>query len=532
VEIPSVRHLTGLPAVLVLVAMCLAPGCGDEDSPACPDQPIGLVQGFVLGGGKPVGFTLQAMPVDRDDDSRYKTSTDSTGWYSLALPAGAYTLRGSSPGAYYSRDGLVWDRNEADTLIVGEGPIRADFTGGALTVHLMTAPGDTAGSRYSCSANWLDDKPQDSRVPLGGANDFARSAEGVVTFEFPLLVEGTYALECEPSGEPAVWLPPTLDKAAADRVIIEAGQSHVYSAQLPEPAMLTLDVSGSWQTLELTHPEVIVFLPDSTRLVREMMITDAGTGQLSIRAPVSLKLYIEVGGMGRWYGGWTFAEAQLLTLTPGDPPTHITSRQSAILCTLVAPGFGINPEAVYYLYDATGRCLAEDGYRPERYRPAPLPNLVPGTYYLRVQHTDYSEQSWMPQWYDRQDSLVSATPIVVAAEGSVVPVTMNLVEGGSISGRVFKGDGTPYDGPLRVRSSSDSAVDLRVVYTDALTGAYVVTGLADGDYLLAMQFGWSRLCWYPGTLDIQEAEPVRLRDHARLTGVDWQIPPVKMAADR
>jgi hypothetical protein len=522
-------RVLGLPTMLLLIAACLPPGCGDEESPACPDQPLGLIQGFVLGGGKPVGYTVVASPVDNHDQSQYSTRTDSTGWYALTLPAGTYWLGSGARFGYYNSDGYVWDREDADTLIVGQGPVRADLIGGALTVNLAVSA-DTTGSSYFCSVHRLRDESHGWGAPESQASDNAMSAQGTVTFELPLLAAGTYALRCMPHGESPIWLPPTCDIAAADRVVIEAGRSHVYSAQLPEPAVLLMETSGSWQTLNLGKPSVDVYSADSTRL-HQIWLSDAGTGQLSIRAPASLKLYIEVGRLGRWHGGWTFAEAQTLTLTPGDPPMHIVYRESAILCTLVRPGLLVDG-AEYSLYDETGRCLTGPRFQPARPRPAPLPNLLPGTYYLRVQPAGYGPQSWLPQWFDQQDSLATATPIVVSAEGIIVPVTMNLVEGGSISGRVREGDGTPYDGPLRVRSSADNAKDLLVVETDGLTGDYAVTGLPDGDYLLAIQFGWYRLCWYPGTLVIQEAEVVRIRDHARLVDVDWHVPPVTMAGPR
>jgi hypothetical protein len=530
----------GLPAVFLLfaclIAACLVPGCGDEESPVCPDQPIGLIQGFVLGGGKPVSCTLVAWPVDREDASSFQTSTDSTGWYELALPAGAYWLGEGVGGLwgvsswYYSRDGYVWDSGDADTLIVGEWPVRADLIGGALTVSLAM-PADTTEGWHFCRAYQQTGESTGAGSFTFRESATARSAQGTVTFEFPLLAAGTYALECVPHGESPIWLPPTLDVAAADRVIIEAGRSSVYSAQLPEPAVLVLETSGSWQTLNLNEPYVLVYSADSTQ-IDGIGISDAGTGRLSIRAPVSVKLHIEVGGVTRWHGGWTFAEAQTVTLTPGDPPVHIAYRESAILCTLVLPGLDIDHEVKYYLYDETGRCLTQSGLYPEHLRPAPLPNLTPGTYYIGIVPNYHRQQYWMPQWFDQQDSLASATPVVVAAEGIVMPVTMHVVVGGGISGRVREGDGTPYAGPLRVRSSADSGRDLQVVQTDELTGDYSVIGLPDGDYLLAIQFGWSRLCWYPGTMLIQEAEPVRIRNHARLTNVDWQIPPVKMTGGR
>jgi hypothetical protein len=523
-------RVLGLHTMFLLVAVCLAPDCGDEHSPACPQQPLGLIQGFVLGGGKPVDYTVVASPVDYHDQSEYSTHTDSTGWYALALPAGAYLLGRGSISGYYSSDGYVWDRKDADTLVVGEGPIRADLIGGALTV-ILGVSADTTGSSYWCVAFGLKGDSHGSWDHPSRASDRATSVQGAVTFEMPLLAAGTYVLECEPSGESPIWLPPTVDMADADRVIIEAGRSYVYSAQLPAPAVLILETRGSWQTLNLDPPRVDAYSTDSTQL-DGIGISNVGTGQLSIRAPVSLKLHIEIGNVGRWYDGWTFSEAQTLTLTPGDPPLHIAYRESAILCTLVRPGLLVN-RVQYDLYDETGHRLTEDWFQPFRPRPAPLPNLLPGTYYLRVQPDNLlGPQPWLLQWFDQQDSLASATPIVVSAEGIVVPVTMTLVEGGSISGRVREGDGSPYDGPLHVRLRGDSDEDLREVQTDGLTGDYTVIGLPDGDYLVAIQFGWYRLCWYPGTLIMQEAEPVRIRDHARLVDVDWQIPPVVMASQR
>jgi hypothetical protein len=522
-HVPGSSPLTSLRLPLFLAVglallACLPGGCADDEVLTCPDTPVGLIQGYVLGGGRAVAdLDIWAEPAGGDSDGDFRTSTDSTGWYSLTVPAGEYLLYSWDENQiFHSRAGMCFEREQADTLTAGHGAVRADFIGGALTVSVVV-PEDSATS-YTCSVHYLEGA--ESGEYTSAHED---SEQGTVEFQFSLLPAGTYAIACGPQADHEVWLPPTYDINEADRVVVDAASPTTYAAELLQPALLTLDVQGSWQTLDLFEPSAEAFTSDSVRIDR-VYLDAQGTGQFIAHAPLSLRLRVSIGGLARWIGGWTFSEASTFELAPGDSPQQVSYRESAILCTLQGPGPATSFNARYHLYDATGRALTPTfGLHPELERPAPLPNLAPGTYFLRVAPSAEG-QLWCEQWFDQSASLASATAIEIPAEGAVVPVTMHLLEGGKISGRVLEWDGSPYAGSVMVWKNDETNRPYRYVQSDGATGNFRAVGLPDGDYLLASFVGYSRMCWYPGTMSRESAVTIQVRNLGEVDGVNWQIP--------
>ena len=212
-----------------------------------------------------------------------------------------------------------------------------------------------------------------------------------------------------------------------------------------------------------------------------------------------------------------------MTLAPEDPLVTIVHEESAILCTLEGPGFETNHDARFELYDELHRPVSpEQGYSPSQQRPAPLPNLAPGRYYLRVVPVD--RQGWLSQWFDQQDSLSDATPIVVPAQGAVVPVTVHLMEGGRIRGRARWSDGTSFAGQIIVTTLGGQFVARADASSISQNGAYLVIGLPDGEYRLGAYHGWETYFWYPGTWEASSAETIRIEHHGSVEGIDLEIP--------
>jgi len=508
-------------SLLLLLLTAFLGGCIDKESIDCPVTGIGRIEGFVLASGRPVdNVWVRVMPEEGYEAGGYEVRSDSTGWYSLEVPTGRYALKvGLGINLYYRRGGVCHSLAEADQVTVGLRDARADLIAGSMVLD-VALPAGVSPHACDCDAVWWDDEGPDWY-----ANGRRSADEDGLTIEFPFLPPGTYLLRCHSSEGDEFWLPPTRDVGQAARVVVGVQTPVVRSTALPQPASLTVHIQGAWQTLDLRQPRLDIVAADSS-VVAIPYVDREGTARYQTFLPISARLCIRAGGVPNWVGGWSFAEATAFDLMPGDAPREVDYRESAILCTLEGPGTVPVGGARYYLHTVDGRFLA--GCLPERERPAPLPNLSPGTYLLQVR-PERSGQVWCDQWYDQADSPVTATPIEVSAEGIVVPVTMHLYAGGKIGGRVLEADGTAFRGTVYAYRDRfpQSGEDLHPDYgftCDPATGAFELIGLTDGDYFLGAIIGWGQFCWYPGTDDPGSALAVRIANRGEVRGVNWRLP--------
>ena len=503
---------------LVLVSLLAGPlsGCMEKERLICAPSEIGRIEGFVLGGGRPVVHRdVKALPAENAESGYFEATSDSTGWYSIIVPAGRYALTVAAMGGdlYYRSGGVCRERSEADSVTVKNGSARADLLAGSIELNVGVpedfSPGDYTFTAYLCEGGEVDD------VGL------ARAPAGSTTVQFPFLPPGTCVLSCEQRLSGEFWLPPTNDLARAERIDVAVNQPSVRSFTLPQPAELSVTVTGASQTLAL-RSSVTIVTPDSLS-VEYLHMNDQGIASYLAYAPISLRICAQIDDVRRWVGGWTHAEATTFELSPGDPPLRIEFRDSAIVCTLEDPAMSAYFWARYYIYDEHGRLLAD--CVPQRERPAPLPNLVPGAYLLKVVPTRF-DQTWCEQWFDDADSAAAATPIVIAGETSVVPITMHLHKGGTISGQVLKSDGSPLDDEVWIFKDRVPDPTLyphgKSVHTDPATGSFQVIGLTDGDYYLGVVTTYRELCWYPGTRDRAAAVPVHVVGHGDVRGINWR----------
>jgi hypothetical protein len=149
--------------------------------------------------------------------------------------------------------------------------------------------------------------------------------------------------------------------------------------------------------------------------------------------------------------------------------------------------------------------------------------LRPGRYYLRARGDCWFDETWAAQWYDGADSFADATPIEITNEGELVRITMHLVEGGRITGRLLTADGQPAT-RRDVVLHDEAAEPLCSKQTERETGDISFVGLANGDYYLATHLGDGVYWWYDGTDDPDSAQAISIRDYSLVSGVDWTLP--------
>ncbi len=508
---------TGTVVALFTLASLLALSCDECTSPRdCRPEGLGIVQGFVLGGGAPVVSAVELLPLEPEqEENEFSTRSDSTGWYSLTVPVGRYFLRLGFGGYYYSRDGLADDRSSMDTLVVSGQPQRIDLVGSAVRLRVDVPPvlrdrEITAGMKIRNGS------------PLGVGWRSSRSDSGLVReFHLPLILPGPHFMLLDFDSGPVLWLPPTLDPENAGTFEVGESTTATFTLTLPEPAWISGEITGSWQQLSYDRPTVMMFDADST-LLHEERFFSTPRYRFILPLPEAVRLAVVMSDRTQWIGGDDFSSATVYAPGPGEEISGASLVESGITCLLEGPGPLVSHSAELQLCKADGAPVART--RGTHESVFSISNLQPGTYYLYIQNTTW-DQPWYSQWYDGADSLATATPITIAVPGEVVAITAHLREGGQISGRVTRA-GSPAAGVwISLRKTDGSVSESHATRTTTGEGTFAVCGLGDGDYWVgARNTSETGTYWYPGTYDPAQATAIHIENHNAVADVEWQIP--------
>jgi hypothetical protein len=275
------------------------------------------------------------------------------------------------------------------------------------------------------------------------------------------------------------------------------------------------------------RPQVTAFSSDSVSLAKTYV-----DGQcnfvLALYSPTPVRLQVDIQGVTSWMGAENFSDATVYEPEAGRTLVVDPYIESGINCRLSGPGADTDHHARFLLIDSSGNAVTPSDFGDDLYyqtNPIIIPNLAPGTYFLHVERAS-DTQRWLPQWFDRADDLAQATPIEIQDAGEVIELTLDLVAGGAIQGRIQRSNGAPFGGwHVSVYAASDSNVVFAWVETGDMTGAFRAVGLPDGGYKLSLNhLGPGLRWWFPGTLRWDGAEVVTIESHSEVIGVEWQIP--------
>jgi hypothetical protein len=515
----------------VAVLLLVAAGCDDERSVTFPESGSGTIEGYVTDGLPidPSDVYVSVSDYHRDDiDFQIRVRPDSTGYYVMTVPNGPALVQISvacGRNIYHRRDGLTYDANAADSVMVAGQVCRVDFPCGRVAVDVGVPP-ELQGESLRCGLVHSSDYPWS----FSGCT-FA-VGERLVS-EFRLVKPDIYRLMIRDSAFGSAYLPATLDSTTAAPIVVRAGEEALHTSEIPALTVLSGSVTGSWQTFGFDPPRLRVWHDD--RQVNEVEAEADGSFDVRLLAGGSLQLVVEIGGVPGYVGGVDLATATVFDLALGEQRTGIDHVESGLELS-----FQDCPDAdlAYYfdIYDASGRVLNRlPGSSQRSYgstNPARIPNLPPGVVYVYLARAN-TMATWLPQFYDRRDSLAIADPVTVPPGGQIGQATVTLERGGRILGRLFGVGGVPcppYEVGLRVYSTDDSTNPVIWYYAmwddfyDFETGSYVVNGLPDGAYKLSARHSGGLSHWYPDGVDWDRAGVVVIENHADVVLDDWRLP--------
>ncbi len=146
-----------------------------------------------------------------------------------------------------------------------------------------------------------------------------------------------------------------------------------------------------------------------------------------------------------------------------------------------------------------------------------IEGLRSGKYFVMAESRGYLNEFWQ-----EASNLREATPVEVAASGEVAHIDFTLEKGGSISGTVVSAaDGSPIGGALvHVWQSNGDAVGRAETGRD---GAYRVSGLRPGDYLVHVEAKGFKPVFYDGAESRADATPVHVEASNETSGIDFKL---------
>lgn len=148
-----------------------------------------------------------------------------------------------------------------------------------------------------------------------------------------------------------------------------------------------------------------------------------------------------------------------------------------------------------------------------------LPELVPGEYHVVV-GDDWRDREYYDDVFDEAD----ATPVTVLAGEVTAGIDVERGAEGSIAGTVRTDEGDPVAG-ARVEISRQWGYDEAVTTTTAADGAFSVTGLVPGDYVVRVipDDPYLRSAYWPDSVSPYEADIVRVGLDEAVTGIDFAL---------
>ncbi|MFC1996758.1 carboxypeptidase regulatory-like domain-containing protein [Chloroflexota bacterium] len=155
-----------------------------------------------------------------------------------------------------------------------------------------------------------------------------------------------------------------------------------------------------------------------------------------------------------------------------------------------------------------------------------IPSLPSNTYTVKAYKDGFA---W--EWYSQQTNHWDANGVVVTEPGDTSGINFTLSKAGSISGHVFKEDGSTVITDVLIRvhangvSSGTSSLGANVSQSD---GSYTITGLAPGTYKVEANYNNEPgyvVKYYDDKTDWDSADTIEVYANQTTAGIDFVLEP-------
>jgi hypothetical protein len=424
---------------------------------------------------------------DAGGDEVAETSTDSTGTYTISgLNAGAYEVEFVDPSGKHK---TVWYTGKPS--IVTANPVDVAAGGSTQAGQKMTSITTPPPPSTGAISGTVTDSSSD---PLANAVVSIYDSSGNFFAEGFTDSTGKYTVTGLPSGKYKVGFSdfgnfltqyynnqPTLAKAAAVTVTAPKTTANI-NAKLAAGGQITGTVTNSSSTPQ-SGIDIEVF-DSSGNVVGDASTGQDGTYDVDALATGSYKVGFNLDNDGfnpylpQYYKNkTTLASATAVAVTAGSTKSAISAKLSSggVITGTVTDSSTSSPlqSAEVDLYNASGNLVASTGTAANgTYSFAGLPTA---SYKVGFEAGDY-----LPQFYNNESTLASATAIAVTAGATKSGINAKLVLAGTITGTVTDANSYPLlDIAVSVYNSSGISVAFTETGTD---GSYSIAGLPAGTY--------------------------------------------------
>jgi hypothetical protein len=521
----AIRRTGGVCAAATVVLLLIATGCDEEPMDPGPGR-VGVIHGRIHDGRTVdfTGFAVRARsPYGAAPRVEIQTVPDDDGHFALVVPAGPVIVSVTGPNVntmYWDDAGVTLDWDEAQIIDVGGGTRQIDIACGRVSAHVELPPGQAR-------AFWGVRLVRRDRI---NSSSVSRHSwiEDAIDVDWPMIPPGEYFLKVESPQDCEVFLPACFDTAAAELLTVRAEEETRHESAISSLATLSGTVTGSWQVLGFSPPTVAAYY--GTDSVVSAMAAADGSFSLSLLAGGEFHLSVAIGGLGRWVGGADLETATTFAVAAGQELSGIVYTESGLRCAIDPAGEVPVTGYQASLMSASGPIWIRS-YQGSSFGVA---NLPPGDLTLRIAPTSVRE-IWLPQYWDRQSAAQDADPITIPGGGGVADVSVHLLRGGRILGRILDVDGqppSPEEIYAMIYTLADSVHEYQL-YTnrrfqydiyDEATGDYFLTQLDGGPYKLRLHLSGQPWLWWPTRASWDSATVITIEDATDRTGIDWRLP--------
>jgi hypothetical protein len=440
------------------------------------------------------------------------SSTDSAGAYNLSgLATGAYKLRFTSYG-YFER----WSGGKIDQA--------------SAVAVAVTAPNTTNGvnavlNKGATITGVVTDK--ETGAPVSGVLVMVGNAAGgewessytnsLGVYNISGLAGGGYIIKCWSVSTAQYVSQSYINKTGSSNIVavIAPGTVAGIDFALQKEAIITGTVTDRDTGFNVMGVSVTAYNATTNAWGNSVKTDGSGTYNLDGLEGGDYKLFFEGGGYkGAWFNGKTDqSTATIVSATANHttPAINMALTKGGSISGIVADrstGTGIENANIYLIDRSTGDYIP--GGSTDSNGHYSVTGLGNSSYSVRIEPND----SHLPKWYGSHDNYPCADTVSVTAPNAITGIDALLDSGGSISGQVTDaatGLGIPGISFYWENSSNQAAMAHTTVNDN---GAYTISGLSPGDYVLSFS-----AADYVGA----SSNTVKISGASLVTGVDLSL---------